>query len=55
MPEKRRNINNYGKNVIIVYKNRICYIKAQDDKTCRERVAGYKSPIFVATRDVAAW
>ena len=35
--EYYRNINNYERNVIIFYKNPTYYIKAQDNKTSRER------------------
>ena len=38
--ENYRNIYNYGKNVIIFYKNLIYYIKAWEDKTSRERSQG---------------
>ena len=32
MLRHRRNVNNYGENVIILYKSPIYYINAQDDK-----------------------
>ena len=41
MLENSRNINNYGKNVIIFYMTPIYYINAQDNNNRLERVVGY--------------